>query len=455
MGGRRVRADVGRAVARHRRARRRGRASAYLRGRSGAVRGVVAGLRVWRRTRRADRSKSRPGRGGGRHVRDHVSPCSIRRTRARNAAVAYGVWGAVSGAAAAIGPVLGGVLTQGLSWNWIFFVNLPVSIVAIVLSLRVLPVDATAGGGTGRLAGTAAFTVAAGGLTYALIRAGVVGWGSWTSWGPMMRRCSRTDRPSSPSRAPVRPRHGRPVAVRRALVRRHSAGRAGAEHFGIRSPDVRLHLAAIGDRAVADPGGPGRTPAGRRRILRLRIHRPAAPRPCTRPDHRWRTSADRNRRGAHCAAAARQFQLAGADGWLCRDRRRSRAGHPDVVVGRDGCRPGQARRDGLGHGEHHAAARIRHRHRSAGQHLRSAGGRQRSRRPGSPAGQELSHALAGGQAAGIVAAGGPRRSPRPPGSWCTALPSPGCTARSGRPGSLACWPGSRCCRWSANRPIRT
>ncbi len=100
--------------------------------------------------------------------------------------VAYGVWGAVSGASAAIGPVLGGVLTQSISWNWIFFVNLPVSVVAIVLSLRVLPVDEPLAGGRVDYAGTATFTVAAGGLTYGLIRAGVAGWGSWTSWGPMV-----------------------------------------------------------------------------------------------------------------------------------------------------------------------------------------------------------------------------------------------------------------------------
>lgn len=45
--------------------------------------------------------------------------------------MAYGVWGAVSGAAAAAGPLLGGILTQGLSWRWIFFVNLPVCAAAI------------------------------------------------------------------------------------------------------------------------------------------------------------------------------------------------------------------------------------------------------------------------------------------------------------------------------------
>lgn len=99
--------------------------------------------------------------------------------------IAYGVWGAVSGAAAAIGPILGGLLTQGLSWNWIFFVNLPVSIAAIALSLRVIPVDRPPGGRVD-LAGTATFSLAAGALTFGLIRPSDTSWGSFSSWGPMV-----------------------------------------------------------------------------------------------------------------------------------------------------------------------------------------------------------------------------------------------------------------------------
>ncbi|MBK3571972.1 MFS transporter, partial [Streptomyces sp. MBT62] len=57
----------------------------------------------------------------------------------RRRSVALGVWGAVSGGAAAVGPVLGGVLTEGPGWRWIFFVNLPVSVAAVWLTLRVVP----------------------------------------------------------------------------------------------------------------------------------------------------------------------------------------------------------------------------------------------------------------------------------------------------------------------------
>ena len=46
----------------------------------------------------------------------------------RERGVAFGVFGAVTGVAVAVGPVLGGALTSWLSWRWIFFVNLPIGV---------------------------------------------------------------------------------------------------------------------------------------------------------------------------------------------------------------------------------------------------------------------------------------------------------------------------------------
>src|SRR4051794_8159623 len=51
---------------------------------------------------------------------------------------AFGIWGATIGAAVAIGPLAGGMLTSWLSWRWIFLVNLPIGIVAVVLAGREL-----------------------------------------------------------------------------------------------------------------------------------------------------------------------------------------------------------------------------------------------------------------------------------------------------------------------------
>src|SRR6187200_1883693 len=56
---------------------------------------------------------------------------TFREGRERN--IALGVWGAVGGFGAAAGVLLGGVLTDALSWEWIFFVNIPVGLVALTL----------------------------------------------------------------------------------------------------------------------------------------------------------------------------------------------------------------------------------------------------------------------------------------------------------------------------------
>jgi EmrB/QacA subfamily drug resistance transporter len=97
----------------------------------------------------------------------------------RDRGTAYGMWGAVAGASAAVGPILGGLLTEGISWRWIFFVNLPVSVLAIVMCLWVfnaedhVPSDVRVD-----FPGIATFVASAGLITYGFIRASDDGWGS-------------------------------------------------------------------------------------------------------------------------------------------------------------------------------------------------------------------------------------------------------------------------------------
>src|SRR5438067_2232677 len=50
--------------------------------------------------------------------------------------IAFGVFGGVIGAAVAVGPVVGGVITSGIGWEWIFFVNVPICALALLVTLR-------------------------------------------------------------------------------------------------------------------------------------------------------------------------------------------------------------------------------------------------------------------------------------------------------------------------------
>jgi len=89
--------------------------------------------------------------------------------RGKDRGVAFGVWGAVTGLAVAIGPLIGGVLTSGLSWRWIFFVNVPIGIAAIALTtMRVAESRAPRAAGPD-WAGFVIFTAALASLIYGLI----------------------------------------------------------------------------------------------------------------------------------------------------------------------------------------------------------------------------------------------------------------------------------------------
>jgi hypothetical protein len=83
----------------------------------------------------------------------------------------------VTGLAAVAGPILGGAVTQGLGWQWIFWINVPAALAAIPLVLSRLP-EARGPRGTVDLPGLALATAAALGLVWGLIRGKTAGWGS-------------------------------------------------------------------------------------------------------------------------------------------------------------------------------------------------------------------------------------------------------------------------------------
>ena len=97
--------------------------------------------------------------------------------RERNRAL--GVWGAVAGAGGAAGVLLGGVLTSGLSWRWVLFVNVPIGIACALLAPRLLAESRAEGGRRSfDIPGAIAVTAGLALLVYALVDAVNVGWGA-------------------------------------------------------------------------------------------------------------------------------------------------------------------------------------------------------------------------------------------------------------------------------------
>jgi EmrB/QacA subfamily drug resistance transporter len=89
--------------------------------------------------------------------------------RGKDRGTAFGVWGLVTGLAVAIGPLLGGVLTSGLSWRWIFFVNVPIGIAAVVISVTKVAESRAPHASRPDWPGFVLFTVALSSLIYGLI----------------------------------------------------------------------------------------------------------------------------------------------------------------------------------------------------------------------------------------------------------------------------------------------
>jgi len=104
--------------------------------------------------------------------------------RERNRAL--GVWGAIGGIGAASGALLGGILTQGLGWQWVFLVNVPVGILVLAVAPRIVPEGRAELGHrhfdvSGALLVTAGFVA----LVYGIVRAEALGWGALGVLGPI------------------------------------------------------------------------------------------------------------------------------------------------------------------------------------------------------------------------------------------------------------------------------
>ncbi|WP_433891788.1 MFS transporter [Streptomyces sp. CA-111067] len=91
--------------------------------------------------------------------------------------MAYGIWGAVNGLAIASGPLIGGGLTEHISWQWIFWLNVPLGVALIPLA-RLRLNESTAPGARLDPRGTALISIGLFGIVYALVNATDKGWTS-------------------------------------------------------------------------------------------------------------------------------------------------------------------------------------------------------------------------------------------------------------------------------------
>ena len=130
MDGQRLHPHVRRAAPDRRRARRPLRPPAAVRDRARHLHRRLGR----RRARTVDRGARRRACAAGPRRRDrHAADADAalaRRCRPRSAALALGAWGGIGGLAVALGPLVGGAVVQGLSWQWIFWLNVPIGLVA-------------------------------------------------------------------------------------------------------------------------------------------------------------------------------------------------------------------------------------------------------------------------------------------------------------------------------------
>ena len=306
--------------------------------------------------------------------------------RGKDRGVAFGVWGAVTGLAVAIGPLAGGVLTSGLSWRWIFFVNVPIGVAAVVITVRMVAESRSPRASGPDWPGFVLFSVALSSLIYGLIESNQR---SFTDG--LVLGCFAAAAVLLVAFVIVERRSAHPMFELR-LFRLPTFSGGSVAAFGLSASifSMLLYLVlylqdilgysalATGVRVMFLSGGilVTATVAGR---LSSRV-------PVRLLD---RAGPDHGRRGpAADARAQRRLVLDPSHPGNDRGRPRDRPGEPAAGLHR--CRRGAAAagRHGLGHQLHLPPGRDRHRHRIAGGAVLEQGARRgagpdgRGTRPG-------------------------------------------------------------------------
>jgi len=96
----------------------------------------------------------------------------------RERGTALGIWGATTGASVAVGPLVGGVLVEHVSWQSIFYVNIPIGLAAIAVTLRMVSESRDPDPAPIDWAGLITFSAALFALVFGLVRGNATGWGS-------------------------------------------------------------------------------------------------------------------------------------------------------------------------------------------------------------------------------------------------------------------------------------
>jgi EmrB/QacA subfamily drug resistance transporter len=99
----------------------------------------------------------------------------------RDRGTAFGIYGAVIGGAVAIGPLLGGAITSGWGWRWIFFVNVPIGVVAILITFTQIAPSKDERAHRVDWVGFVTFSGSLFALVFALVRGNDLGWSSTTT----------------------------------------------------------------------------------------------------------------------------------------------------------------------------------------------------------------------------------------------------------------------------------
>ena len=225
-------------------------------------------------------SRAFQGIGGAIMFATGLALLSRRRSAARTAAWPSASSARTTGVAVAVGPVLGGALTSGLSWRWIFLVNIPVGIATLIVTLRAVDESRDAHARPIDFLGLGTFSLGLAALVYGLIRSSEDGWGVDHGGGfagrgrGAARRVRR--RRGAAAGADVRPQPVQEADLRRRLI-------AGLRDLGLAVQRVPVPGASTCRPASACPrsrsacasscfparsSSPPRSPAGSRTASR-------------------------------------------------------------------------------------------------------------------------------------------------------------------------------------------